>query len=144
MLVQTAESGTPAFSFKGGNLLIVREDEQVKVSVKLFSRKGALLAELIDNEWKVNQSQTWDRNYSADALEVKDSSGKIVLQVKALQDRIQIQAILWGEDGYGLALWVEEGQALFQGLKPNVPYNQIIQPMFKYPSESHLGELVTK
>ena len=104
ILVQTGKPGTPLFSFKGGNLLIVRENEYVKVSVKLFNSKGDLLAELIDNEWKVNQSQTWDRNYSANALEVKNSSGKIILQIKVLQDRIQIQTILWGGDGYGLAL----------------------------------------
>ena len=61
---------------------------------------GSLLIEIIRNEWLVAPPpQTWDRNYSDDALEVRDGSGRIVLQVRSLLDRIQIQGMWWVDLG---------------------------------------------
>lgn len=58
------------------------------MSLVIRDRSGRLVAEIVNNEWKVNPQNAWDRNYSADALEVRDPTGDIVLQVKALADRI--------------------------------------------------------
>ncbi len=142
MLVQAGEPGTPILIIGGNELLITKVNQQVKVSVKLFDQKGNLLAELIDNEWGINKNHIYDRNYSVDALEVRDSRGKVILQVKVLADRIQLQGIFWAANGFGFAIWVENGMALMRHLKPNGHYNHVIQPMFKYPSDMHLGEQV--
>src|SRR5262249_43353624 len=64
------------------------------VSTKMTDSHGNMIAEIYRNEWKVRPG-AWDRNYSDDALEVKDDRGVIVLQVKVLPDRIQIQGGWW-------------------------------------------------
>jgi hypothetical protein len=73
---------------------------KVKVSTRIANDTGSLLIEIIRNEWLVAPPpQTWDRNYSDDALEVRDGSGRIVLQVRSLLDRIQIQGMWWVDLG---------------------------------------------
>jgi hypothetical protein len=64
---------------------------KAKISTRITDESGNLIAEIIRNEWKVAPTRAWDRNYSGDALEVKDSRGYVVLQVRVLADRIQIQ-----------------------------------------------------
>jgi hypothetical protein len=99
---------TTRFSFmgpQGGSFIKFAEnyelkielvDGQTKVSTQIRNKKGQLVAELIRNEWKVAPPpKTWDRNYNKNTLEVKDETGNIVLQVRALPDRIQIQGEWW-------------------------------------------------
>jgi hypothetical protein len=126
-------------------LTIVKENGQVKVSTIIRDRTGRIVAELVRNEWKVNPNNSFDRNYSSDALEVKAGDGDIVLQVKVLPDRIQLQAKFFASNGRGFAF--------VRSFDPNRPGGMIevlgndhpvflakIEPMFKYPSERHLGE----
>ena len=124
---------------------------KVKVSTWIADDTGNLLAEISRNEWQVAPApQTWDRNYSDDALEVRDSSGRIVLQVRALPDRIQIQGMWWVNLGppngvRRMTIWQgtdpEKGvQIVFTPASSPDPLPEIA-PMFVYPSELHLGEL---
>src|SRR5207249_10427222 len=84
--------GSALFSIaQHSDITIEMEDEQILVSVSIRDRSGTLVAELVRNEWKVNHNRAWDRNYSSDALEVRDGSGDIVLQVKVVGDRVQFQ-----------------------------------------------------
>src|SRR2546428_13242392 len=85
-LISGGPAGTPVFElFKNSELTLELVDGQLKVSTKIIDQSGKLVAELIRNEWKVAPPpQTWDRNYSDDALEVRDARGQIILQVKAL------------------------------------------------------------
>jgi hypothetical protein len=158
-LIQVGDSGvffniTPsvpeaaqAFGFiDGSGLTIERIGEKLKVSTRLRNSNGDLVAEIIRNEWKVSPV-AWDRNYTDDALEVKDSRGKIVLQVKVLPDRIQLQGEWWNTLGQGfkLAKCVHpdgEHAACEVLMTPTYhPDEPIIEPMFEYPSELHFGEL---
>lgn len=83
----------PLFRFlKKSSLTIETIDDRVQVSTTLFNRSGKPVAELTRNEWQVSPPpNTWDRNYTDDTLEVKDDRSRIVLQVRALPDHIQIQ-----------------------------------------------------
>ena len=74
-------------------------DNEMRVSTRVADESGNLIAELIRNEWKVNPNGSWDRNYSADALEVKDAQGQVILQVRAFLDHIQIQGMWWIDMG---------------------------------------------
>ena len=105
-IIYGGPAGTPVFEFfKKNELTLELVDGQLKVSTKIIDQSGKLVAELIRNEWKVAPPpQTWDRNYSDDALEVRDARGKIVLQVKAFADRIQIQGEWWGDEIHGIRL----------------------------------------
>jgi len=123
-------------------------DGIVKVSTYITDDEGNLIAELVRNEWKVAPPpRTWDRNYSKDALEVRDGKGAVILQVRAFSDQIQIQGIWRTSIGVNknvrLMIWkdpAKDGAAIqifphnFIGEIPSIP------PMFEYPSDSHLGE----
>jgi hypothetical protein len=127
---------------------------QIKVSTKIIDDKGHLIVEINRNEWQVAPSpKTWDRNYSDDALEVKDDEGRIILQVRALSDRIQLQGIWWVDLGppngvTRMTIWrgtdPRKGpQIVFTGRGSADPLPEI-DPIFVYPSERHLGELRAK
>jgi hypothetical protein len=116
---------------------------QLKVSTILRDQNGNVVAELIQNEWKVSPA-TWDRNYNDTALEVKDPTGHIVLQVKLLDDRIQLQGEWWTK-GKGIRVLAKSagGGALMSAMGDVADrdrHPQIV-PIFEYPSKLHLGEL---
>lgn len=122
-------------------------DGEAKVSAQMLDREGHLIAELARNEWKVAPPPSaWDRNYSDDALEVRDARGMVILQVKALKDRVQLQGLWWidmGPPNGVRQLTVREnpdGGAQFI-ISPQDATPPPIEPMFEYPSDRHLGEL---
>jgi hypothetical protein len=149
VLVYAGPSGSPLFKFGEDTALIVlRENGQVKVSIIIRDQSGKAVAELVKNEWRVNPQNSWDRNFTSDALEVKDSSGDIVLQVRALQDRVQLQAKLYDSTGRGVGFgkilgpdgkW-GGGIELTGAANPRLRLR--ISPLFKYPGDRHLGELI--
>lgn len=149
ILVWDGPHGQPMFRlFQDNELTIKMEEGQVKVSTLIRDRSGKVVADLVDNEWKVNLHNSFDRNYSRDALEVKDSSGDIVLQVKVLEDRIQFQGKFYGPDGTGIAFGKVCGpDGSFGGgieitgaMHPELTMK--FSPLFRYPSDQHLGEFV--
>lgn len=133
-------------------------DGQYKFSTDVTDENGKIIAQIIQNQWKVVPPPgTWDRNYDSNAIEVKDAFGDIVLQVRALADRIQFQGIWWTDK----SMWpgfnrveiavdrsvgntpfgIEIVTAVMLGrVKKNEKPNSI-KPLFLYPSEYHLGEL---
>jgi hypothetical protein len=146
ILAFAGPEGSPLFKFADdANLTIIREDGRVKVSLGIRDKSGRLVAELVKNEWRVNPQNSFDRNYSVDALEVRDPSGDVVLQVKALADRVQLQAKLYDSSGRGIGFAKVIGpQGPGGGIvfsAPGHPLQLTIQPMFKYPSDSHPGQL---
>lgn len=117
---------------------------QIKVSACVNDQDGNVVATIIDNEWKINPNQSYDRNYSIDALEVIDNSGNIVLQVRFAQDVLQFQGILY--DSQKRLFWLvaqRERDGRMDGFmeiqKPGNNFSYSIKPIFKYPSELHLG-----
>jgi hypothetical protein len=97
LITMVGPQGTPIFKlFERYDLLIESISDELKVSTRVADKYGHLVAELIRNEWKVAPPpKTWDRNYNKNALEVKDETGNIVLQVVALPDRIRLQGEWW-------------------------------------------------
>jgi len=140
--------GQPLFKiFDDNSLTVVIDGGRVKVSTLIRDKSGAAVAELINNEWKVNRNNTFDRNYSKDALEVKDNSGDIVLQVRVLNDRIQFQGKFYNSQGNGVAIGKHDSGkgGTIEMTGANHPHLELkIEPIFQYPSENHLGELVQK
>ena len=139
------ENGTPLFTFaKKSHLTIEIEQGRMKVTTLIHDRTGAVVAELVKNEWKVAPPpRTWDRNYSEDALEVKDDTGDIVLQVRMIQGRVQMQAVYYDAPNSG-TVFVEnpgpEKGAVIDFFRPDKPERLKIKPIFRYPSEHHLGK----
>jgi hypothetical protein len=128
-------------------------DGNIKVSTSVTNTEGVVIAEVIQNEWKVAPPPgTWDKNYDDNALEVKDPKGRIVLQVRLLPDRVQMQGAWplgpeWKASGASSVIVRAdpEGTGAQIVLFPFDPKADVvwpeIKPLFQYPSELHRGEL---
>lgn len=134
---------------KKASLNIFLEKGALKVSVPIKDRNGKLVAEIINNEWKVSKISAWDRNFNQDSLEVKDSKGEIVFQIRVKENVVQLQCILYY--GNGEILTIGKGvdptdgkEKPMMGLDLTDPSQSRvkIKPIFRYPSNLHLRELV--
>jgi hypothetical protein len=121
---------------------------KAKISTRIMDESGNLIAEIIRNEWKVAPAKAWDRNYSDDALEVKDSRGYVVLQVRMLEDRVQLQGGWWWDMGPPNGIrrfWIlkdpNKSGAQIQVHPKDDPNPCNIAPIFEHPGDQHLGEL---
>jgi len=157
---------------EGNELVISIEKGRLKLSTQIRDTHGELVAEIIGNEWKLRKENLWERNYDKNALEVRDAKGDVVLQVVLKEDYVQFAAKMYGRDGAGFGIGSatftqedirrhEEGSlkivAAADGPKevkigdvtgvlevrpPGHPLELVIEPIFRYPSELHLGERV--
>jgi hypothetical protein len=145
-LVWNGPRGTPVLKFFGESELIIETiRNEVKVTTTIRDEHGNIVAELVRNEWRVAPPpNTFDRNYNAHSLEVRNARGQIVLQVTSLPDRIQLQGEWWSKSGAGFRLVALRNHG--QGVIIQRPHELLtddleIQPMFEYPSDRHFGEL---
>lgn len=126
-------------------------NDQILVSTKIRDENGKEIAEIIDNEWKVAPSpMSFEKNFSRDALEVKNAEGDVVLQIRLSGNIVQIQGIWWKDLGFngirrmvvrGCGHGVCDSGAQLTFCQPKGPLCATIKPMFKYPSGNHPGEL---
>lgn len=158
--------------FEDNELVISIEKGRLKLSTQIRDTHGELVAEIIGNEWKLRKENLWDRNYDKNALEVRDAKGDVVLQVALKEDYVQFAAKMYSRDragfGIGSATFTqedirrhEEGSlkivAAADGPKEvkvgdvtgvlevrpsSHPLELVIEPMFRYPSDLHLGERI--
>ncbi len=142
--------GTPMFQFANDNQLTISSNERglVRVSTLIRDKSGAIVAELVENEWRVKRERAWDRNYNASALEVKDATGDVVLQVRLVTpSRVQFQAKLYDKSGNGVAIGKGRGRdgtmggVIEQTGSAHPELTMKIEPIFRYPSDQHFGEL---
>ena len=137
--------GKPMITMGDTQLVVEREGDQVLVSTTIRDKDGRMVAEITRNEWKVNPNSSWDRNYSRSAMEVRDPTGDVVLQVRLVEDRVQLQAKVHSSDGSTILFVKKPGGVGFVGrADPNKPLEAVIVPIFRYPSEAHLGEMIRK
>jgi hypothetical protein len=115
------------------------KDGKLLVTTTIRDSKGDIIAELQDNEWQVNKANIFDRNYTDDALEVRDQSGKVTLQVVHFGDTIHLAGIFRCRSGWSnIFCPVPEG-AVIDIKPPDVEPEHSIKPIFEYPSERHFG-----
>jgi hypothetical protein len=115
------------------------------VSTTVRDSKGHIITTINKNHWRVYPPFCQEKNYTEDALEVLDSSLHVVLQLKLLQDRVQVQGEWWDSQRHGLRISrspdAKRGQVMQLG--PEIKRNEaLIEPMFKYPSKQHWQEFV--
>ncbi|MBA4121973.1 MAG: hypothetical protein H0X72_05880 [Acidobacteria bacterium] len=132
--------------FANDNALKLSTDTKgIKVSIAIKNKSGKLVAELIENEWKIKHNDLWDRNYSQNALEVKDNAGDIIFQVRLIENRVQLQAKIYDSNGRGIGIHGDKEGGYLELTGTNRPTLDFkIEPIFKYPSDLHLGEFVSK
>lgn len=147
ILVWQGPKGEPIMRvFEDTDLTIWIENGALKISTKIRNKKGEMVAELIGNEWKAKPEKIWDRNYSDNALEVIDDTGDVILQVVLKEALVQFAAKMYSSTGQAVGLGSAEDPKLgvvgvIEVRPPGQPLELSIEPIFKYPSELHLGEL---
>jgi hypothetical protein len=121
-------------------LSVKTKDNKLLVSTSIRDKEGHLLAELKDNNWTHQVKPfIFDRNYNDNTLEIRDNTGKIVLQVLNFGDAIQFAAIFRCRNGKPVAfLPDEDGMSI---ITPPLAENARVEikPICEYPSDSNLG-----
>jgi hypothetical protein len=114
------------------------------VSTTIRDGDGHIVATVEKNHWTVYQPFCPDKNYTEDALEILDSSWHVVLQLRILTDRVQVQGEWWDNQGNGLRVVKgSDGHAYAAPLGPRIKRNELlIRPMFVHPSKHHWEEFV--
>ena len=158
--------------FDDNELIIWVENDRLKVSTQIRDSHGELVAEIIGNEWKLRKDNLWDRNYGKNALEVRDANGDVILQVVLKEDYVQFAAKMYSPNGAGFGIGstnftqedirkqkeeslgivaaadgpkeVKVGDVIgvLEVCPPGHSLKLVIEPIFQYPSDLHLGECI--
>jgi hypothetical protein len=146
---QWRPSDEPLRLLRDAGLSLQIGDDGIEISTVIRDRNDHLVVQIDRNRWAVQGSVSADKNYTDDALEVKDEGGHVVFQARILSDRIQLRGE-W-HDAFGGGVQIGECQEsgrivgcvkLFGPNYPEKPNRILINPMFRYPSKDHWGELV--
>lgn len=141
----------PVIVLFGDGVYVWLDEGRVVISATVRDRDGEIIAQIEDNHWVVNPSKVSDFNFSDDALEIRNTQGDIVFQVRLKGNEASIAGVfhpglffphdfpinpeLAGQPvdrRHGpviLVPWIHEVDGR--------PYS-----LFKYPRSAHLGELV--
>jgi hypothetical protein len=127
------------FAYDAG-LRVVRRSGHIEVSTPVRDRGGKLVGEINENHWKVYPPICSDKNYNGNQIEMKDEGGHIVLQVTIFQDKVQVQGEWHDQFGTGVRIMeVQGGGTYTRWLTPEQErkLEQLISPIFQYPSSTH-------
>jgi len=143
-----------------------------EVSTVIRDKEGQIIAEITNNQWKLKPDKLWDRNYNDNALEVRNADGDIVLQIVVNKDYIQFAAKMYSSTGQGFGIGSEiftqadlikhqNGESkiiaaangptkiavgditgVMEIRPPGQALDLKIEPIFKYPSDLNMGELI--
>lgn len=143
----TGGSG-PIMDLVGDKLSIRRESGKLLLTTQVRDQQGKIVVQITDNKWQVSPESSicWDKNYTRNALEVKDGRGRVVLQVILLPESVRIQGEWWHENGNGARILrpfpydrVKTGPTFIVMTKLYHPDDPAIEPLFQYPSKEHWG-----
>jgi len=132
------------FDFVGSKTSIKRKNGELLLTTEVRDRSGAIIINILDNEWTMQPGMSWEKNYTNNSIEVKDKRGRIVLQVTVLPDKVQLQAEWWTEYGRGIRVLEATnggGSQIVRMDPPNFhPDEPGIKPVFVYPANKYFGD----
>ncbi len=108
---------------------------------------GNLVAEVVRNHWRIYPAYSAEKNYTKDMLEVQDTAGHVVLQTRILRDRILLLGEWWDVQGSGIRLMKpavvtpNNGSHVVPLNRATQHLDELIHPIFEYPSKDHWSEL---
>jgi hypothetical protein len=124
-------------------------NDGIEISTAIRDRNDHLVVQIDRNHWFVQGGAAADKNYTDDALEVKDEGGHVVFQAHILSDRVQLRGEWHNAFGGGVQLGecqeprkVVGCVKLFGPNYPEEPNRLLIDPIFRYPSREYWGELL--
>jgi len=137
-------NGDPWITIWGDELLVRKDNGKILITTHVRDRNGSsVVVDIVDNKWTVSSLQniSWDKNYTNNALEVKDGRDRVVFQVVLLPDVVRVQGEWWTEDKRGLRLVrpypfdrVRTGPVFVEMNGGTYKFEFPIEPIFKYPS----------
>jgi hypothetical protein len=142
-------NGSPMFRMVGDVLILRKSYGKLLITTHVRDRDGKIIVDIVDNKWRVSPDTgiSWDKNYTANALEVEDGRGRVVFQIVLRPDAAYIQGEWWNENKVGARVLRpypfdrSKVGPIFQILTPTYhPDDPRIEPVFKYSSKEHLGE----
>src|ERR1700730_12678125 len=123
-------------------LLSIRLVEgRLLVTTQISDERGELIAEMKHNEWKHQpQPAIFDRNYTRDALEIRDKTGRIALQVANLGSTVAVAAVFHCKNGWTYMAGPIGGEvSAIELRRPAQPLQFEIPAICEYPSDLHFG-----
>jgi hypothetical protein len=149
------DKGPMHLVFANMHLAFARQSDSILVTAHIYDKTGKTIAVIEDGQWRTPENDDVDFNYSDDALEVKSASGRIVLQIRLLPDRIQVQVEAWNpvsRRGVRIGAQRNPKTGSFSGAGAFVkiltlksdPDEPHIEPLFLYPSKLNLGRYVNR
>jgi hypothetical protein len=102
-------------------------------------RSGNIIAIIAQNHWTVRPQFSLDKNYTQDTLEVLDSTGHSVIQVRVLGDLIQINGEWRDEYGQGIEITGDDNGVVrvnrWKNAHEEMETEKALHPIFNYPSK---------
>jgi hypothetical protein len=138
----------PPWAYRVG--LQVREGASgVLLTTSIKDREGHLVVAVKDNHWTVYPPYCSDKNYTRNSLEVKDSSGEVVLQAVLIGSTVRLQGIWRDQFGGGVELLTDENGKTFSVIQwsnaaEERQKEEQISPIFLYPSSQYWGQKVLR
>ena len=115
---------------------LYEENDVLYVDTRVYAGQGQPVVEIVRNTFVV-RPPAWDRNFTANALEVVDSQARPVLQmVRKTNSIIEIK----GAFSVGDSVFVSDDRGMYMGAGTGFLRPFDIKPIFKYPSWKYLGE----
>jgi hypothetical protein len=137
-------AGEPMKFLDGANFNLFIANGELQISIEVVDGQGKRVAKITNNRWEVSpdHSISWDKNYTDDTLEVLDGRGTVVLQIRLLPDRVQIQGEWHDAFGNGTRIKETPGGAaqIFKLAGANNYPNDRIKAIMRYPSREHWQE----
>ncbi len=135
--------------FRDGNdplLSLKIVDGKLLVTTTVRDEKGALIAELHDNQWTHQvRPAIYDRNYNDHVLEILDAKGEVALQVVDFGDAVRVAGIFRCKNGRSWAIG-PAGNGLGGLMETTVPgqtHSYHVPQVCQYPSDEKLGQCQT-
>jgi hypothetical protein len=122
----------PAFVLADEPLFVRVQDGEAQLSVVIRDKDGIVLAAIRDNDWFVAPSRALDRNFNQNSLEVINSKGDVVFQVRVQGEEVHIAGSFYPKEGGPAPAYIGPWLHQLEGKGGS---------LFKYPSGEHAGEL---
>ncbi len=141
------------FDFGGklndAGVLIEIGDDGIEITTPIRDSSGTEIAEIKRNHWTVFEG-VQDKNYTDDTLEIKDKSGHVILQMRILPDRIQLQGVWRDKFNRGVELVpcrdpkgnIDGCIIFWDNPEQERRTIKLIDPIFRYPSKDYWGEFL--
>jgi hypothetical protein len=126
-------------------------NKETVISMTITSADGKIVGVIVDNEWEINPSNYFRRNYDSAGIEVMDPEGliKVAVDFEKSTGRIFVHGVMYSNGEYivmpsvrhqGKLPLTESTRRIKADKKTIEKISRSIPNLFRYPAEEHFGE----